>query len=112
MRPRRRKQESADTASDRDRAARSHALAGECPKIVKRPFLEDSALLSAYLKARALILPSEIEGFGLPALEAYYLGTPVCFVKALRWRKSSDVVTDKGGFSLIPPNRCFPHSTK
>jgi glycosyltransferase involved in cell wall biosynthesis len=31
--------------------------------------------------AKALILPSEIEGFGLPALEAYLLGTPVAYVR-------------------------------
>jgi glycosyltransferase involved in cell wall biosynthesis len=31
--------------------------------------------------AKALILPSAIEGFGLPALEAYYLGTPVAYVR-------------------------------
>ncbi len=31
--------------------------------------------------ALALILPSEIEGFGLPALEAYSCGTPVAYVK-------------------------------
>jgi glycosyltransferase involved in cell wall biosynthesis len=28
-------------------------------------------------EARALVLPSEIEGFGLPAVEAYSVGTPV-----------------------------------
>ena len=28
-----------------------------------------------------LLLPSEIEGFGLPALEAYYLSTPVVYVR-------------------------------
>jgi glycosyltransferase involved in cell wall biosynthesis len=53
-------------------------LLASARSIVKRPFLEESALQDAYLKANALILPSEIEGFGLPALEAYYLGTPVC----------------------------------
>ncbi len=31
--------------------------------------------------ARALLLPSEIEGFGLPAIEAYALGTTVCYVR-------------------------------
>jgi glycosyltransferase involved in cell wall biosynthesis len=31
--------------------------------------------------ARALILPSEIEGFGLPALEAAYLATPAVYAR-------------------------------
>jgi glycosyltransferase involved in cell wall biosynthesis len=68
--------------------------------IVKRPFLEDAALQSAYLAARALVLPSEIEGFGLPALEAYFLGTPVCFVKGTSVEEILSVATQKGGFSL------------
>jgi glycosyltransferase involved in cell wall biosynthesis len=68
--------------------------------IVKRPFLDDPALQAAYLHARALILPSEIEGFGLPALEAYYLGTPVCFVRETSVEEVLSVATDKGGFSL------------
>jgi glycosyltransferase involved in cell wall biosynthesis len=75
--------------------------------IVKRPFLEDSALLDAYLKARALILPSEIEGFGLPALEAYYLGTPVCFVGKTSVEEILGVVTNKGRFSLEDPESLF-----
>jgi glycosyltransferase involved in cell wall biosynthesis len=69
-------------------------------KIVKRPFLEDSALQAAYLGARALVLPSEIEGFGLPAVEAYYLGTPVCYVNGTSVEEVLAVVTRKGGFSL------------
>ena len=32
-------------------------------------------------QARALLLPSEIEGFGLPAVEAYAAGTAVVYVK-------------------------------
>ena len=68
--------------------------------LVKRPFLEDAALKDAYAAARALILPSEIEGFGLPALEAYYLGTPVCFVKGTSVEEILGVATRKGGFSL------------
>jgi glycosyltransferase involved in cell wall biosynthesis len=68
--------------------------------IVKRPFLDDSALQAAYLHARALILPSEIEGFGLPALEAYYLGTPVCYVKGTSVEEVLAVTTGKGGFVL------------
>ena len=68
--------------------------------IVKRPFLDDTALQAAYLQARALILPSEIEGFGLPALEGYYLGTPVCFVKGTSVEEVLSPATEKGGFSL------------
>jgi glycosyltransferase involved in cell wall biosynthesis len=69
-------------------------------RIVKRPFLEDSALQAAYLGARALILPSEIEGFGLPALEAYYLGTPVCFVEGTSVEEILGITTHKGAFTL------------
>jgi glycosyltransferase involved in cell wall biosynthesis len=41
-----------------------------------RPELEE-----VISKARALLLPSEIEGFGIPAVEGYLLGTPVAFAK-------------------------------
>jgi glycosyltransferase involved in cell wall biosynthesis len=75
--------------------------------IMKRPFLEDAALRAAYRSARALILPSEIEGFGLPALEAYYLGTPVCFVQGTSVEEILGVVTAKGGFSLESPESLF-----
>lgn len=75
--------------------------------IVRRPFLEDAALQDAYQKARALVLPSEIEGFGLPALEAYYLGTPVCFVKGTSVEEVLSVATNKGGFSLESSESLF-----
>jgi len=75
--------------------------------IVKQPFLEDSALLAAYRCARALILPSEIEGFGLPALEAYYLGTPVCYVKGTSVEEILSVATGKGGFYLERADSLF-----
>ncbi|GAA5128602.1 glycosyltransferase [Luteolibacter yonseiensis] len=77
----------------------SHLL-DDSRTIIKRPFLEDDALQAAYLGARALILPSEIEGFGLPALEAYYLGTPVCFVSGTSVEEILGVTTHKGAFSL------------
>ncbi|TWU59441.1 Glycosyl transferases group 1 [Rubripirellula tenax] len=44
-------------------------------------------------RARALLLPSEIEGFGLPALEAYYVGTPTCYV---RGTSVGEVVDERG----------------
>ena len=43
--------------------------------------LNRADLLQAMQEARALLLPSEIEGFGLPAIEAYTLGTPVAYVQ-------------------------------
>jgi glycosyltransferase involved in cell wall biosynthesis len=64
------------------------------------PFMEDANLQAAYSSARALVLPSEIEGFGLPALEAYYLGTPVCFVKGTSVEEILAGATAKGAFSL------------
>lgn len=75
--------------------------------IVKSPFLQESALQAAYLSARALILPSEIEGFGLPALEAYYLGTPVCYVENTSVEEILSVATSKGRFSLESPASLF-----
>lgn len=100
------------------RALPSLHLIGSVPKevsgllkssrsIVRRPFLEDSALQDAYRKARALILPSEIEGFGLPALEAYYLGTPVCFVKDTSVEEVLSIATDTGGFRLDDASSLF-----
>ena len=74
---------------------------------MKRPFLEDSALQTAYREARALILPSEIEGFGLPALEAYYLGTPVCFIENTSVEEILRIATDKGSFSLEAKQTLF-----
>ncbi len=75
--------------------------------IAKRPFLADDTLRAAYLGARALILPSEIEGFGLPALEAYYLGTPVCFVTGTSVEEILSVATAKGAFNLNSPDSLF-----
>ncbi len=64
------------------------------------PFMEDAELQTSYSSARALLLPSEIEGFGLPALEAYYLGTPVCYVKDTSVEEILSGATGKGVFSL------------
>ena len=82
-------------------------LLASAKSIVKRPFLDEAALQDAYLKASAHILPSEIEGFGLPALEAYYLGTPVCYVKGTSVEEILSVATHKGGFNLQDPQSLF-----
>ena len=40
-------------------------------------FVQDEDLVFLYSRAHALILPSLMEGFGLPAVEAMACGTPV-----------------------------------
>jgi len=78
-------------------------MARQNPRIVQLPFLDDGALRSQFTAARALIFPSEIEGFGLPAVEAYYLGTPVCFVNETSVAEVLSVATNKGGFDIKSP---------
>lgn len=75
-------------------------LANQTPSIVYLPFLEDQALQSQFTAASALILPSEIEGFGLPALEAYYMGTPVCFQLGTSVEEILGSAAQKGGFEF------------
>lgn len=78
-------------------------LARSLDKVHLMPFLPDEKYAAEIRRARALILPSEIEGFGLPALEAYYLGTPVCYVRNTSVEEVLDPSTTVGGFSLDDP---------
>jgi glycosyltransferase involved in cell wall biosynthesis len=73
-----------------------------------RSFLDDDLLQQTMARARALILPSEIEGFGLPAIEAYYLGTPVCFNKGTSIEEILQESTSTGGFDLDAPESLWP----
>jgi len=57
------------------------AVLSKLKNITHMPFVPSDTLKDLLRSARALILPSEIEGFGLPALEAVYASTPVVFVK-------------------------------
>lgn len=82
-------------------------VAEESPHIVTMPFLDDIALRDQFSSARALILPSEIEGFGLPAIEAYYLGTPVCYTRSTSVEEILKIATTRGGFSLDEPASMF-----
>lgn len=50
--------------------------------------------------ATALLLPSEIEGFGLPALEAYYVKTPACYVRGTSVAEVIDGQGRAGEFDL------------
>jgi len=54
---------------DRDPAIRAH--------IIERGSTDDVALAALIRGARALLMPSFAEGFGLPVIEALQLGTPV-----------------------------------
>lgn len=78
-------------------------IVAESSIIVCLPFLEDQALVSQFKAAKALIFPSEIEGFGLPAIEAYYLGTPVCYQQGTSVEEVLEVATDQGAFDLDDP---------
>jgi glycosyltransferase involved in cell wall biosynthesis len=60
--------------------------AHELPDVILTGAVSDEHLAAIYSGARALVLPSEDEGFGLPAVEALACGTPVvaCETPALR----------------------------
>lgn len=60
--------------------------AHELPNVTLTGHVSDEHLAAIYSGAHALVVPSEAEGFGLPAVEALACGTPVvaCEVPALR----------------------------
>jgi glycosyltransferase involved in cell wall biosynthesis len=55
-------------------------LAQSMKGVLLQPRLNQAEFVDAIRRARALVFPSEMEGFGLPAIEAYFLNTPVCYV--------------------------------
>jgi len=60
--------------------------ARELPDVTLTGLVSDDELAAIYSGARALVFPSDDEGFGLPTVEALACGTPVaaCDVPALR----------------------------
>lgn len=55
---------------------------GSSPEFANISFLgrvDDLSLMKELSEARALFFLSKVEGFGLPLIESYYLGTPVVF---------------------------------
>lgn len=69
------------------------ALAALGPKARHLGFLDDADLACLLAGAQAAVVPSLAEGFGLPALEAMQLGTPVI---ASRGTAVGEVVGDTG----------------
>jgi glycosyltransferase involved in cell wall biosynthesis len=51
-------------------------------RVIMTGFVDDEDLVFLYSRARALVLPSLMEGFGLPAVEAMACGTPVISSRA------------------------------
>jgi glycosyltransferase involved in cell wall biosynthesis len=69
--------------------------ARELPDVTLTGLVSDDDLAAIYTGARALVFPSDDEGFGLPTVEALACGTPVvaCDVPALR-----EVLGDRATF--------------
>jgi glycosyltransferase involved in cell wall biosynthesis len=69
--------------------------ARELPDVTLTGLVPDDDLAAIYSGARALVFPSDDEGFGLPTVEALACGTPVvaCDVPALR-----EVLSDRATF--------------
>jgi glycosyltransferase involved in cell wall biosynthesis len=72
--------------------------AEELPGVTLTGHVPDEDLAAIYTGARALVLPSDDEGFGLPAVEALACGTPVVAsdIPALR-----EVLGDRATFVAI-----------
>lgn len=62
------------------------AQLGIAERVILLPPLSDAELASHYRGASATIMPSTLEGFGLPALESVMTGTPVLY-----WRGCASV---------------------
>jgi glycosyltransferase involved in cell wall biosynthesis len=67
--------------------AASHDAVDDSSGILQLGYVSDDELWSLYRGARAVVVPSLDEGFGLPLIEAASLGTPlvVSDIPVFRW---------------------------
>lgn len=65
--------------SDRDEAARRITELGIGDRVEVMSGVDDADLAAVYRGSLGLVMPSRIEGYGLPAAEAIACGTPVAF---------------------------------
>jgi glycosyltransferase involved in cell wall biosynthesis len=72
----------------------SDRLAGLNSFVIERPDLPDTAMIALLRGARALLLPSIAEGFGLPVIEALAHGVPVLCSDLPALRESGGGVPD------------------
>jgi glycosyltransferase involved in cell wall biosynthesis len=87
-----------------DLDSRAKQLLARLKRVTVGPALKSAELVEKVGAARALLLPSEIEGFGLPALEASYVGTPVCYVNGTSVAEVMGPEGTWGGFELDNPD--------
>ena len=77
------------------RSARAISRCGLEERILLTGFVPDADLAHLYSRAYALVQPSLMEGFGLPAVESLSCGTPVICSRA---GSSPEVVGEAGRF--------------
>lgn len=65
--------------SEHDEARRLFAVRGLSGRVELLQSVSDDELASHYRGAAATVMPSTVEGFGLPALESVMTGTPVLY---------------------------------
>jgi glycosyltransferase involved in cell wall biosynthesis len=76
------------------------ALANRVDGIVMKPRMDFEDFVDEIRQAKALIFPSEFEGFGLPAIEGYFLNTPVVYVNGTSVAEVLAHDTRVGGYDL------------
>ena len=64
--------------------------------------MSDAELARLYRRSAVVVVPSEVEGFGLPVLEAYASGTPVAYAAGTSLEEVARAGTDVGAFAFAP----------